>query len=114
MVMFTIEAVDTIIQSKYVCTFKAYWHQNVMHTFLALYLKPVISDNTDKVHQIGTAYLVQHCLCCNLFALMSKNKGMTTEEEEMKVRLYPQESHQVCRSARAKRTAGMEEVVCAY
>lgn len=38
------------------------------------YLKAVISDNTDRVHQIGTAYLVQHCLCCNLFCIDVKEQ----------------------------------------
>lgn len=74
----------------YIRVFGTQYCHNTLYYYV--FNKPITSEDTDKAHQIGTAYLVEHnWLHWIPFALMSKNKGITTEKEEMEVRLFPLE-----------------------
>lgn len=42
---------------------------SMLASLLCIYNKPIISEDSDKAHQIGTAYLVEHKRCNPLSAL---------------------------------------------
>lgn len=99
----------------YIRVFGTQYCHNTLYYYV--FNKPITSEDTDKAHQIGTAYLVEHKRCNALTALdpfcidVKEQRYHHWEGRDGGQIVSPGEA---CRSAQARGAEGMEEVECAY